>query len=120
MEPEKYLIDSNSVIDYLGNKFPVSCMQFMNAVVDATPTISVITKIEVLGFNAPQEHDMLLISFINDATVIDLVPAVVDQSIALRKLYKIKLPDAIFAATAMVYSLALITRNTKDFESIPD
>jgi predicted nucleic acid-binding protein len=120
MEPKKYLIDSNSVIDYLGNKFPVDGMPFMNAVVDATPIVSVITKIEVLGFNAPQEHNNLLISFMNDATVIDLVPEVVDQSIALRKLYKIKLPDAIIAATAIVYNLALITRNVKDFESIPE
>jgi len=120
MEQGKYLIDSNSVIDYLGNKFPINGMQFMNAVVDASPTVSVITKIEVLGFIAPQEHYNLLTSFMNDATVIDLVPAVVNQTIALRKLYKVKLPDAIIAATAIVYSLAIITRNTKDFESIPE
>jgi len=93
-------------------------MQFMNTVVDAVPTVSVITKIEVLGFNAPQAYNTLLINFMNDANIIDLVAAITDQSIVLRKLYKIKLPDAIIAATAMVHKLVLITRNTKDFGSI--
>ena len=120
MEQEKYLIDSNAVIDYLGNKFSVIGLQFMNAVVDNVPTVSVITKIEVLGFSAPLKHYMLLTSFMEDATVIDLTPPVVNQSIELRKLYKIKLPDAIIAATSMVHDLTLITRNIKDFESIPN
>jgi len=119
MEQEKHLIDSNVVIDYLGCKFPIGGMQFMNTVIDAIPIVSVITKIEVLGFNAPSEHYILLTGFMNDATVINLTPAVVDQSIALRKLYKIRLPDAIIAATAMVNGLTLITRNIKDFEGIP-
>ena len=36
----------------------------------------------------------------------------------LRKEYKIKLPNAIIAATSIVYDLILITRNTKDFSDI--
>jgi len=118
MGEQKYLIDSNAVIDYLGNKFPVTGMQFMNSVVDAIPALSVITKIEVLGFNAPQDYDTLFTNFMNDATVIDLASPIIDQTIALRKLYKIKLPDAIIAATTIVHDCTLITRNTKDFENI--
>jgi len=56
MEQPIYLIDTNAVIDYLSNKFPASGMEFMNDVIDAQPNISVITKIELLGFNAPEEH----------------------------------------------------------------
>ena len=55
MEQPQYLIDTNAVIDYLGQKLPDSGMAFMNSVVDAIPVISVITKIEVLGFKAPAE-----------------------------------------------------------------
>jgi len=36
----------------------------------------------------------------------------------IRKQYKIKLPDAIIAATARIYNLTLLTRNTKDFQEI--
>jgi hypothetical protein len=53
MEQEQFIIDTNSVIDYLGNKLPKTGMNFMNGVIDEVPLISVITKIEVLGFSAP-------------------------------------------------------------------
>jgi hypothetical protein len=39
--------------------------------------------------------------------------------IALRKLIKIKLPDAIIAATALVHNLTLLSRNTHDFKNVP-
>lgn len=38
-------------------------MDFMNGVIDAVPNVSVVTKIEVLGFNAPDEHYQLLTNF---------------------------------------------------------
>jgi predicted nucleic acid-binding protein len=118
MEQPQYLIDTNAVIDYLGNKLPVSSMDFMNTVIDAVPNISVITKIEVLGFNAHQQHYKTLSDFINDATVLDLTNNVVEASIDIRKKHKTKLPDAIIAATALVYDLVLISRNTSDFKNI--
>ncbi|PWK28358.1 hypothetical protein LV89_01142 [Arcicella aurantiaca] len=44
---------------------------------------------------------------------------VADKTIYLRKKYrKLKLGDAIIAATAMANDLTLISRNTKDFENI--
>ncbi|SEL54091.1 hypothetical protein SAMN05421740_106223 [Parapedobacter koreensis] len=43
---------------------------------------------------------------------------VVIQTIALRKKRKIKLPDAIIAATAIVQKCTLITRNIQDFSNI--
>jgi len=36
----------------------------------------------------------------------------------IRKQHSIKLPDAIIAATAVIYGLILVTRNTKDFVNI--
>ena len=53
MGQPQYLIDSNAVIDYLGNKLPAKGMEFMDSVIDEVPNLSVVTKIEVLGFNAP-------------------------------------------------------------------
>ena len=72
----------------------------MDEVVDAVPQVSVITKIEVLGYNAPPTAHQLLIDFMNDAIVLELTDAIVNQTIALRKQIKIKLPDAIIAATS--------------------
>ena len=118
MEQPQYIIDTNAVIDYLGKKMPETGMAFMNSVIDQVPNISVVTKIEVLGFNAPEEHYRLLTNFMNDANVIDLSNDIVEACINMRKNHKTKLPDAIIAATALVYDLVLISRNTKDFKSI--
>lgn len=53
-----------------------------------------------------------------DATVLDLTNNVVDVCIDIRKKIKTKLPDAIIAATALVYDLNLITHNISDFKQI--
>ena len=56
--------------------------------------------------------------FIALANVIEIDKAIIDTTIALRKSRRIKLPDAIIAATAIVYGRGLITRNTADFNNI--
>jgi predicted nucleic acid-binding protein len=118
MEESQYLIDTNAVIDYLGQKIAPSGMNFMNVIIDNVPNLSVVTKIEVLGFNTPKKHYQVLEQFMQDAVILDLSDNVVDATIEIRKKYKTKLPDAIIAATALVYNLILITRNTSDFKNI--
>lgn len=118
MEQPQYIIDTNSIIDYLGNKLPDIGMDFMNGIVDVVPNVSVVTKIEVLGFNTTDEHYQLLTNFMNDATVLDLTSNIVDATIEIRRKYKTKLPDSIIAATALVHNLVLISRNTADFKNI--
>ncbi len=51
---------------------------------------------------------------------LELTELVVKQTILLRKQNKTKLPDVIIAATAIVFDLTLITRNTNDFKNIPN
>ncbi len=118
MEQQNYIIDTNAIIDYLGNKIPYNGMQFMNTVINAVPNISVITKIEVLGFNTVDNEYQLLANFMDDANVIELSKEVADICIDLRKKHKIKLPDAIIAATALATNTTLVTRNISDFKSI--
>ena len=118
MEQQQYLIDTNAVVDYIGNKLPVDGMAFMNNVIDNVPFVSIITKIEVLGFTTLDKHYKLLTDFMDDAFIFSLSNEIVDICIELRKKYKIKLPDAIIAATALSQNLVLISRNDKDFKKI--
>jgi len=115
---QQYLIDSNVVIDYLSGKIPEKGMLFMNGIIDDIPNVSVISKIEVLGYKTTPEVYRLLSGFFKDSIVLGLSDSVVEQTIELRKRYKIKTPDAIIAATAIVNQLKLLSRNTKDFEKI--
>jgi predicted nucleic acid-binding protein len=118
MEQSQYLIDTNVVIDYLGQKLPTSGMEFVSDVIDNISNVSAVTKIEVLGFNAPSEHYQVLIDFMNDSTIWHLTDNIIDVSIEVRKKHKTKLPDAIIAATALVHGLIIVSRNVKDFQNI--
>ena len=48
----------------------------------------------------------------------DQIQNVVDKTIEICKQHKIKLPDAIIAATALVNNFTLVTRNIDDFKNI--
>jgi predicted nucleic acid-binding protein len=56
--------------------------------------------------------------FTHDSFVTHLEQPIKLKTADIRREYKLKLPDAIIAATAIANSLTLITRNTKDFETI--
>ena len=115
---QQYLIDSNAVIDYLSGKLPKNRMSFMNSVINDIPYISVITKIEILGYKTTPKAYRLLTGFVDDSVILGLSDDVVEQTIEIRKEHKIKTPDSIIAATALVNKLTIITRNTKDFGKI--
>ena len=67
------------------------------------------------------ENDMeVLNSFISDSVVFELEKDSKVKTVALRKNHKIKLLDAIIAATAIVNDLTLLTRNVSDFQNISD
>ncbi|MGV3599905.1 MAG: type II toxin-antitoxin system VapC family toxin [Dyadobacter fermentans] len=56
--------------------------------------------------------------FVNGSTVLDLNRDIVDQTIEVRKKYRLKLPDAFIAATAIVNNFTLIADNDKDFRKV--
>ncbi|MDR0864441.1 MAG: type II toxin-antitoxin system VapC family toxin [Candidatus Symbiothrix sp.] len=114
----KYLLDSNIIIGYLDSKLPPKGMDFVSAIVDKVPNISVISQIEVLRYNAPSEIIKILSEFVNSSVIMPLDSSIVEVTIDLCRQSKIKLPDAIIAATALVHKLTLLTRNIVDFKNI--
>ncbi len=119
MGNERYLIDTNVAIEYVGGLLPEKAMKMLDGIIDDKFYFSVINKIELLGFSGiSKNEEEIFQKFINAANVLGLYEDVVNQTIFLRKKHKIKIPDAIIAATALVNNLVLLTRNTKDFKSI--
>ena len=114
-----YLIDNNTIIHYLNASLPASSMLFLHDVVDDQCNISVISKIETLGYNFTDVIEKnTMEAFVNASSVLPINDDVVNQTIAIRKSRKIKLPDALIAATAIVYILIILTNNTTDFKYI--
>jgi predicted nucleic acid-binding protein len=113
---QRYLTDTNTIIDYLENKLPVSSISLL----DNIPIqLSVISRIELLAWQKASDQQIkILTGFIAASTVFNLEEDIILQSIEIRKRYRVKLPDAIIAATALTNKLNLLTRNIKDFEKI--
>ncbi|TVQ06677.1 MAG: type II toxin-antitoxin system VapC family toxin [Bacteroidetes bacterium] len=119
MGHQKYLIDTNVAIEYIGEALPAKAIAMLDGIIDEQFYISVINKIELLGFAGITEYEELKFQeFIHAGDVLDLDEDIANKTIEFRKKYKTKLPDAIIAATALVNGLAIITRNTKDFDKI--
>lgn len=116
---QKYLIDSNIIIDYTALRIPQTGSDFVEELFNTDFQISVVVKIEVLGFNDIGNKLTLMEEFINTATILSLNDEITQQTISLRRKYKkLKLGDAIIGATALVHNLILVSRNAKDFENI--
>jgi len=116
----KYLWDTNTAIYYLQQQFSPAAEKFMDDLLkEEQPVISAITEIELLCWKTATEKDLeVLHNFINDALVIELEQSIKLKTADIRKNNKIKLPDAIIAATALIYDFTLVTRNTADFKNI--
>ncbi len=112
----RYLADTNAVIDYLENKLPEKATAFMD---NLDMQLSVISRIELLSWSriSPQQLNQLS-GFIYASQIYNLSEEIIQNTINIRKLNKIKLPDAVIAATAVAHHLTLITRNTTDFNKI--
>jgi predicted nucleic acid-binding protein len=111
------LIDSNIII-YAAKAEHTDLRIF---IAEHTPAVSAISYVEVLGYHRLTEPERQHFeAFFAAALVLSLSKEILDQAVKLRQLRKITLGDALVAATALVYNLTLVTRNTKDFDWIPN
>ena len=107
------------MIGFLDASFPLPAFESLKNIVDAQCNISVITKIEALGFNFKTASEQSAMeTFINSSDMLQIDTEIVNETITIRKSQKIKLPDAVIAATAITHKLILVTGNVDDFKNI--
>jgi predicted nucleic acid-binding protein len=115
----KYLIDTNILIYYFNGSLSASAKEKITAMLTDDFNISVISKMEFLGFSRFDSREKQEAArFISFADVLPLSDAIVERTIQLKQIAKIKLPDAIIGATALCHNLNLVTHNVKDFVGI--
>ena len=117
---ERYLIDTNVISDYFSASLSEKGMTLLDVAIDATPNLSIITQIELLCWKTDREIERQVSDFVFECNILEITPEVVKHCIKLRKGKKIKLPDAIIAATALANHYSIITNNEKDFLNIKD
>jgi toxin FitB len=86
----------------------------------AQAAVASVTRVEALGFTgiSPAE-DAAIRRFLNKCLCYPLDEEVIESAVRLRQQKRMKLGDAIIAATAMEYGVPLVTRNVDDFKHIP-
>lgn len=109
----RWLLDTNAII-YIQKGL------VKEALPENDICLSVISRIELLSFPdlAPQDKTILN-EFLTNFEVIPLAPEVEALTIEMRIKYKLKIPDAIICASAIVSDAVLIT-NDKALLQIPD
>lgn len=110
------LFDSNILIYPLNGELNEKGTNLLEEALTDEGAYSVISKIELLGFAQSDEaQGRKLLSYLLE---IPLNSEIAEQTIQIRKAYKIKLPDAIIAATALINGFMVVSRNKKDFARI--
>ncbi len=110
MNGSELLLDTNAFIYFFEGR-----KQITSLVVEA-PTIyfSVITEIELLSATQVNDNELTQIrQFLNLCQSVSLTPEIIAQTIYIRRNYRLKVPDAIIAASAIVLDLSLASADTQ-------
>jgi predicted nucleic acid-binding protein len=113
------VFDTNILIYHLNDALSESAFERMLDLLVAGAAISVITRMEILGTPKAVTQFEQTRTLLDCFTEQPLTEAIVQRVIALRQQHRIKLPDAIIAATALQLDAPLVTRNTGDFINLP-
>lgn len=107
------IIDSDVLIDYLQGvgRAKLELERYDQA------EISIVSWMEIMaGADTPGETKACR-DFLSCFPVHQLSMEIANEAVAVRKKFRVRLPDAIVWATARVNGCQLVTRNTKDFPS---
>ncbi|MBE9199504.1 MULTISPECIES: type II toxin-antitoxin system VapC family toxin [unclassified Nodularia (in: cyanobacteria)] len=115
----RYLYDTNIFIYYLADEFTVSSLFTEKFLHLHEVLISPIIRMELLSFpGLSADEQQSIEDLLSQFKSVPLLRDIEDQTIKLKRQYKIKLPDAIIAATAINQDAVLVTRNVNDFQGI--
>jgi predicted nucleic acid-binding protein len=116
---QRFLLDTNTIVHYFRHDIPEVGANWLISIILVERCVSVLTKIEFLGWQPPTiEEQEDAERFMDSCKILPLTNEIIDKTIEIRRTYKLKTPDAIIAATALVHNLTLISRNDKDFQRI--
>ncbi len=110
MSGTKYLLDTNFILGTLKSDVQVLAELSSHRILADECSYSAITRMELLGFHRiTQEEEALIKQKLAHFAYLPLSQDIEDRAITLRQSHKIKLPDAIIAATALCFGIELLT-----------
>lgn len=115
----RQLLDTNVFIETAAGNSQASAI-LLRAAAFEWAGFSVISRVEALGFpKLGADEEANLLRLFSQFVEVQVTPQVIDETIRLKRLVRIKTPDALIAATALVAGAELVTRNVEDFQKVP-
>jgi len=106
----KLLLDTNAIIDFLKQKNDP--LDLYSLILHHECFVSIIVKLELLKYpDITPSEEYAITEFFRFIPIIPLNEAIENETIALSRSTKLKLPDAIIGATAIVYNARVVTRD---------
>ena len=109
MSGTKYLLDTNFLLGVLKSDAQVLAELYSRRILSSECSYSAITRMELLGFHLITLVETLIKKMLEHFSCLPLTRDIEDAVISLRQLRKIKLPNAIIAATALCSGIELLT-----------
>ncbi len=104
---DRYVLDTNVALYLLSGRLvnPLPVGEFY---------VSIISEIEMLSFSAiGQEEESKIRQFLAQVTIVGLSEEVKQFTIEIRRKYRLKLPDAIVCATAIILDSNLLSNDVQ-------
>jgi len=117
---DSFLLDTNAVLDFLKGEEKIITV-FQAEMKDKLRFVSEITRMELLGYpDISPDEEAIIKQFLSLVEILPCDEIVVNRVIQLRRITKkLKLPDAIIAATAIEHQLTLVSRDKVFNLSLP-
>ncbi len=116
----RWLLDTNIWIDAHAGKEDAKRVFATARITQGTWIgFSAMTRLETLGYSGLSPvDDTALRQLFAQFEELAILPSVIDEAIRIRRFHKIKSPDAIIAATALLQRAEIVTRNATDFNKV--
>lgn len=106
----KYLLDTNFLLGLMKATPEVLAIVTSRDLLASSCSYSAVTRMELLGYpNITNDEERLIADKLSKFTYLPITSEVEDLAIALRRTRKVKLPDAVIAATAIHHDLELLS-----------
>jgi len=114
----RYVVDTNIWIYAVAGITPVKTF-LQRTVEKAWIGYSAISRLEAFGYpGICEDEEKALGAILSTFHEVAVSSPVIDAAIGVRRRYKLKAPDAIIAATALVLESALVTRDVEHFSRV--